>query len=56
MEVASSAYYYWDNLYFDYFLTVVSHYVMFEGFIYVAYAGDSVKYVGVRGILTLYEL
>ena len=42
MEVASSAYYYWDNLDLKPFLPVVSHYGMFEWFVYVVYVGDGV--------------
>jgi hypothetical protein len=42
VEVASSAYYYWDNLYLNSVLPVVSHYDMFEWFVYVVYVGDGV--------------
>ena len=42
MEVVISAYYYWDNVYLNSFLSVVSHYGMFEWFVYVVYVGDSV--------------
>ncbi len=42
MEVACYAYYDGDNLGHESFLLVVSHYVMFEWFVYVVYVGDGV--------------
>ncbi len=35
---------------------VVSHNGLFEWFVYVVYVDDCVVDVGVRGVLTLYEL
>ncbi len=56
VEVARYAYYDGDELYHESFLSVVSHYGMFEMLVYVVYVGDSVHRVGVCGVLTLYEL
>ncbi len=42
MEVACSAYYDGDNLYLEYILSIVSHYGLFEWFVYVVYVGDGV--------------
>ncbi len=42
MEVACSAYYDGDNLDLKYVLLVVSHYGLFERFVYVVYVGDGV--------------
>ena len=38
------------------FFHVLSRYDMYEWFVYVVYVGDGVQSVGVRGVLTLYEL
>ena len=56
MEVARSTYYNEDDLDLESFFHVVSHYYMFEWFVYVVYVGDGVHSVAVRGVLTLYEL
>ena len=56
MRVARSAYYVDDDLDHEYFLPVVSHYGMFEWFVYVVYVGDGVEDVAICGVLTLYEL
>ena len=42
MEVSCSPYYDGDNLDHESFLPVVSHYGMFDCFIYVVYVGDGV--------------
>ena len=56
MEVARPAYYYGDDQDHDSVLHGVSHYDLFELFVYVVYVGDGVECGGVRGVLTLYEL
>ena len=42
MEVVCSAYYDGDNLYLESILHAVSHYGLFEWFVYVVYAGEGV--------------
>ncbi len=42
MEVACSAYYDGDNPDLESFLSDVSHYGLFEWFVYVVYVGDGV--------------
>ena len=42
MEVACFANYDGDNLYLESILPVVSHYGLFEWFVYVVYVGDVV--------------
>jgi hypothetical protein len=56
VEVARSAYYNLDDLDLESYFSVVSHYGLFERFVYVVYAGDGVESVGVYGVLILYEL
>ena len=56
MEVARSAYYNGDDLDLESFFPVVSHYGMFEWFVYVVYVGYDVHSVDVCGVLTLYKL
>ena len=56
MEVACSADYNGDDLDPESFIHVVSHYGMFECFVYVVYVGHGVQCVVVCGVLTLYEL
>ena len=56
VEVARPAYYNGDDLGLKSWFSVVSHYGMFEWFIYVVNAGNGVQCVIVYGVLTLYEL
>ena len=42
MEVARSAYYDGDDMDRESFILVVSHYGLFEWFVYVVYVGDGV--------------
>ena len=56
MEVARLAYYNGDDLDLKSCFSFVSHYGMFEGFIYVVNYGNGVQCVTVCGVLTLYEL
>jgi hypothetical protein len=57
VEAARSTYYNGDDLdLMDSFIFVVSHYDLFEWFVYVVYVGDGVKRVHGCGVLTLYEL
>ena len=55
-EDARSAYYNGDDLDLEYFFLIVSHYDMFEWFVYVVYVGYGVHNVVIFGVLTLYEL
>ena len=56
MEVARYAYYNGDDLNLEPTFLVVSHYGMFEWFVYAVYVGDGVQSVGVCGVLTLNDL
>ena len=56
MEVARSTDYNWDDLDPEFFFSVMSHYGLFEWFVYVVYVGDGVQSVVECGVLTLYEL
>jgi hypothetical protein len=55
VEIVRSAYYNGDDLDLESFFPVVSHYGLFEWFIYVVYVGDGVHGVAICGLLTLYE-
>ncbi len=56
MEVANYSYYNGDDMHLEFFFSVLSHYGMFELFVYVVYVGDGVQSVVVCGVFTLYEL
>ena len=54
MEVSCYAYYDGDNLDLKSGFPLVSHYGMFERFVYFVYVGDGVYSVVVRGVFTFY--
>ena len=54
MEVACSANYNGDDLDLEFYF-VMSHYGLFEWFVYVVYVSYGVHNVVVHGVLTLYE-
>jgi hypothetical protein len=56
VEVARLAYYNGDDLDLKTYFFNVSHYGLFEWFVYVVYVGNGVQFVSVCGVLTLYEL
>ena len=56
MEIARFANYNGDDLDLESFFPVVTHYSLFECFIYFVYILDGVQGVAICGVLTVYEL